>query len=96
MLPAQCYEVFKGQHQLAIVLCCIKISIDYFDIGLPNITDMLAVLYDWQLKKIRNLLPSITSFQLFQFLYHIQCGSYMLTLNGQRLSFPAAAVMSVS
>jgi hypothetical protein len=95
MLPAQCYAGFKGRQQLAIVLCCIKISIDYFDIGLPNITDMLAVLYDWQLKNQKS--ASIHHFlSTLSILYHIQCGSYMLTLNGQRLSFPAAAVMSVS
>jgi len=50
MLPAQCCEGFKGQQQLAIVLYRIKISTDYFDLDLPNITDMLAVLYNWQLQ----------------------------------------------
>jgi hypothetical protein len=95
MLPAQCYEGFKGQQQLAIVLYCIKISTGYFDIGLPNITDVLAVLHNWQLQNqksasIHHVLSTLSV------LYHIQCSSYMPTLTGQRLSFPAAAVMSVS
>jgi hypothetical protein len=67
MLPAPCYEGFKAQRQLAIVLYRIKISADCFDLGLPNITDVLAVFCITGNHKIRNLLPSITTFQLFQF-----------------------------
>ena len=80
VLPAQWYEGFEGQHQLAIVWYCIKISRDYFEVGLPIITDVLAVLYSWQL-------PNQKSAFIHHFLstlpvlYHIQCNSYMVIFN---------------
>ena len=66
-----------------------------FGIGLPNITGVLAGLYNWQLQNQKS--ASIHHFlSAVSVLYHIQCSSYMLTLTGQRLSFPVAVVMSVS
>jgi hypothetical protein len=82
VLPTHCYEGFEGQQQLAIVLYCLKISTDYFDVGLPYITDMLAVLYNWQLQNQKS--ASIHHFlSTLSVLYHIQCNSYTLTLAGQ-------------
>jgi hypothetical protein len=70
VLPAQYYEGFKGQQQLPVVLYCIKISTDYFDIRLPNITDVLVVLYIWQLQNQKICFHPSLPFSSFSFMSH--------------------------